>query len=122
MKGLKFINDPQSFESDAALVVHLSGICSKDELFKQLSNKLELPDYFGHNWDALSDCLRDFHWIEQQRIIIVHDDCPQLNENELSTYLQLLFEVVLDWKEGEGHSLDVVFPESARSLVERYRF
>lgn len=120
MKGLKFINSPQSFSSDAAFVVHLSGISSKDELFKQLSDKLEMPDYFGHNWDALSDCLRDFHWIEQQKIILAHDDFPQLNEHELSIYLQLLFEAVQDWKEGEEHILEVVFPESVRSLVEKY--
>jgi RNAse (barnase) inhibitor barstar len=117
MKDFKFINTPQSFGSDTAFVVHLSGISSKDELFKQLSVKLEMPDYFGHNWDALSDCLRDFHWIEQQKIILVHDDYPQLNEHELSTYLQVLFEAIQDWKEGEEHSLEVVFPESVRSLV-----
>ena len=122
MKDFKFINSPQSFGSDTAFVVHLSGINSKDELFKQLSVKLEMPNYFGYNWDALSDCLRDFHWIEQQKIILVHDDYPQLNEHELSTYLQVLFEAVQDWKEGEEHSLEVVFPESVRSLVEQHSF
>jgi RNAse (barnase) inhibitor barstar len=119
MKGLKFINSPQSFISDADFVVHLSGICNKDELFKQLSNKLEIPEYFGHNWDALSDCLRDFHWIEQLKIILVHDECPKLDEHELLTYLKVLIAAVQDWKEGEEHSLEVVFPESIRSLVEK---
>jgi RNAse (barnase) inhibitor barstar len=118
MKGLKFINSPQSFISDADFVVHLSGINDKEELFKQLSDRLEIPDYFGYNWDAMSDCLRDFHWIKQQKIILVHDDFPQLNEHELSAYLQILFEAVQDWKEGEEHSFEVVFPESVRSLVE----
>jgi len=120
MKGLKFINSPQTFIADADFVVHLSGISIKDELFKQLSVKLEIPEYFGHNWDALSDCLRDFHWIEQRRIILVHDECPRLDEHELSTYLQVLFEAVQDWKEGEEHSLEVVFPESVRSVIEQY--
>lgn len=120
MKGLKFIKNPQAFISDADFVAHLSGISSKDELLKQLSKKLNFPEYFGHNWDALSDCLRDFHWIEQQKIILVHDDCPQLNEHELSTYLQVLFEAVQDWKKGEEHSLETVFPESIRRLVKQY--
>jgi RNAse (barnase) inhibitor barstar len=112
MKGFKFINSPHLFISDVDFVVHLSGINSKEELFKQLSDKLEMPEYFGYNWDALSDCLRDFHWIEQQKIILVHDDFLLLNEHELSTYLQVLFEAVQDWKDGEEHSLEVVFPES----------
>jgi RNAse (barnase) inhibitor barstar len=120
MKGFNFINSPQSFISDGDFVVHLSGINSKEELFKQLSGKLEMPEYFGYNWDAISDCLRDFHWIEQQKIILVHDDLPLLNEHELSTYLQVLFEAVQDWKDGEEHSLEVIFSESVRSMVEQY--
>ena len=120
MKGFNFINSPQSFISDGDFVVHLSGINSKEELFKQLSGKLEMPEYFGYNWDAISDCLRDFHWIEQQKIILVHDDLPLLNEHELSTYLQVLFEAVQDWKDGEEHSLEVVFSESVRSMVEQH--
>jgi len=122
MKGIKFLNSPQSFSSNTAFVVHLSGISSKEELFKQFSNRIEMPDYFGHNWDALSDCLRDFHWIDKQQIILVHDDYPKLNENELLTYLQILFEAVQDWKEGEEHSFEVVFPESVKDLVEQHNF
>lgn len=120
MKGFNFINSPQSFISDVDFVAHLSGLNSEDELFKQLCVKLELPDYFGYNWDAVSDCLRDFHWIEQQKIILVHDDFPLLKEHELSTYLQVLFEAVQDWKDGEEHSLEVVFSESVRSVVEQH--
>jgi len=111
MQDFKFISNPQSFHSDAAFVVHLSGINSKEELLKQLKNKLEIPYYFGCNWDALFDCLKDFHWIEQQKIILVHDDCPNLNDHELLIYLQILSEVAQDWKKDEEHCLEVVFPE-----------
>lgn len=120
MKSFKFINSPQLFISNVDFVVHLSGINSKKELLKQLSNKLEMPEYFGYNWDALYDFLRDFHWIEQQKIILVHDDFPLLNEYELLTYLQVLSEAVQDWKDGEEHSLEVVFPESARNVIEQH--
>jgi RNAse (barnase) inhibitor barstar len=118
MKGFKFIDNPQSFISDVDFVAHLSGIKSEDELFKQLSDNLKLPNYFGYNWNSVYDCIRDFHWIEQKKIILVHDDFPQLNEHELSTYLQVLFEAVQDWKDGEEHSLEIAFPESVRSLIE----
>lgn len=118
MKAFKYLDSPQSFISDTDFVVHLSGINNKKELLKQLSGKLEMPEYFGYNWDALYDCLRDFHWIEQQKIILVHDDLPLLNEHELSTYLQVLLDAIQDWKDGEEHSLEVVFSESVRSVVE----
>src|SRR6187455_2351764 len=114
MKAIKFLNNPQSFNSETDFVVHLRGIKNKNELFKQLSIKLQLPEYFGFNWDALHECLRDFSWIKNQKIIIVHDDIPKLNENELSTYLEVLFDAVIDWKEGEVKSLEVVFPENIK--------
>lgn len=93
---------------------------SKEDLFKQLNEKLELPDYFGFNWDGLSDCLRDFHWIEQQGIVLVHDDFPKLDKRELEIYLQVLVNAVQDWKEGDEHFLEVVFSEKAKDLIPQY--
>jgi RNAse (barnase) inhibitor barstar len=42
-------------------VVHLdgSGIGSKETFLDAVSAALTFPDYFGHNWDALDECLRD---------------------------------------------------------------
>lgn len=34
-----------------------------DIFFKKVSKKLEFPDYFGYNWNALNDCLQDFSWL-----------------------------------------------------------
>ncbi|MFR9164902.1 MAG: barstar family protein [Dysgonomonas sp.] len=36
---------------------------------------MRFPNYFGFNWNALLDCLRDFDWIEEKYIILIHD-CP----------------------------------------------
>ncbi len=30
---------------------------------------------FGFNWGALSDCLRDFDWIEKKEIVLVTKNC-----------------------------------------------
>ena len=61
MQNIKFIKDIPSCNPRDAFIAWLPlNIHGKEELFIQLSNKLNLPDYFGFNWDALFDCLRDF--------------------------------------------------------------
>jgi hypothetical protein len=41
------------FEIDAG------AIGTKDLLMRALAGALKFPEYFGHNWDAVADCLRD---------------------------------------------------------------
>jgi hypothetical protein len=43
--------------------VDASVITNEEELFASLAAALRFPEYFGMNWDALDDCLRDLDWI-----------------------------------------------------------
>jgi RNAse (barnase) inhibitor barstar len=117
MQRIKFIDDTKSYNPKDVFVVHLSGIKSKEQLFSTLSHKLQFPDYFGANWDALFDCLRDFHWIKQKGIVLIHHELPALDKATLNIYLQTLIDAVQDWKEGEAHYLEIVFPEKIKNLI-----
>lgn len=94
-----------------------AGLASRNELFQTLGRELRLPAYFGENWDALSDCLRDLSWIGRERVVILHEDLPPLADRDLVTYLELLYECAKDWKQGEDHQLVVVFPEETHDSV-----
>ena len=95
-----------------------AGIVSKQQLLEVLARGLRFPDYFGYNWDALWDCLRDFHWMTERRVVIVHEELPTLLEHDLVIYLELLNDAVADWQPDEDHELVVVFPESVRAVIE----
>ncbi|MGW1890720.1 barstar family protein [Streptomyces sp. NPDC002004] len=45
----------------------LTGVADKDAFMARVSGTLELPGWFGRNWDALADCLTDLSWAEPAR-------------------------------------------------------
>jgi RNAse (barnase) inhibitor barstar len=114
-----FVLDVRTFEKNDALVARVAGdIRTSQQLFDLLYRLLTLPGYFGFNWNALFDCLRDFHWVNERNVVIVHDDWPSLAASEMKIYLEVLRDAVADWKPGEAHTLQVVFDEKDRTRIE----
>jgi RNAse (barnase) inhibitor barstar len=56
----------------------LSGCHDKDELLRRLVVSLELPASFGHNWNALADCLRDLRWIPAWGYVLLFEHADEL--------------------------------------------
>lgn len=94
------------------------GMQRTEDLFQVLYERAYLPGYFGFNWSALSDCLRDLGWSKQRVLTIVHEDVPQLPLVERRTYLDVLAECIKSWGPDGGHALRVVFPTGSRTEVE----
>lgn len=89
----------------------------KEELLNALFKQLQLPGYFGFNWDALSDCLRDFHWLQTRTVVLVHVDLPLLLPEERRTYFEILADAVHDWQADPNHDFRVVFPNAAQAEI-----
>ncbi|MFK4598789.1 barstar family protein [Streptomyces pristinaespiralis] len=103
----------------------------EDSAFQQFWECLKFPDYFGWNWDALYDCLRDLQWLSVDRYILIVESA----DNALSgdpVAREALFRAL--WRAGRRWSyikrpegvtrsnLSVVLTcneESASSLAER---
>jgi hypothetical protein len=119
----EYIKDIRSAEMEGALVARVSTkISGVDELMQILFVEMKFPGYFGFNWNALFDCLRDFHWVDGRRIILLHDVIPEISVHDLRTYFEVLRDSVMGWKAGEAHSLEVFFDESAKAYVESVLF
>jgi RNAse (barnase) inhibitor barstar len=115
-----FVDDlpPEEFES--ALVVQIPPwIVNKIELLQILAEGLNFPDYFGWNWDALDECLRDLSWIKSPYdIVLWHRGIPFMpGSDERATYLDILKVTVESWQLEREHRLTIVFPVSAEGEV-----
>ena len=121
----KFRFDHSPLEVSSALVAELpAGIKTKEALLDELYQRLSFPGYFGFNWDALVDCIRDLSWLPQGPVILMHRDLPLAGDvASQKTYLSILRSVVEKRGELPGgmrfRDLVVVFPPDTKEQVAR---
>jgi hypothetical protein len=77
------------------LVFRLNGRDLRDpaSLFRTFARELSFPAYFGHNWDALVDCLHDFHGPghgEDDVAILIEDADALLKVDFLGLFVSVL--------------------------------
>ncbi len=99
--------DTPSHDAEAFVVRVPAGLTSVEVLLQTLYEQARLPGYFGVNWDALSDCLRDLHWVACHEVVLLHADLPKLSRQDLRTYLDVPAECAASWTPGDEHSLKV---------------
>jgi Barstar (barnase inhibitor) len=59
-------------DGDIALVrLRGSEITGRHELMDGLAVGFSFPDYFGRNWDAVDECLRDLSWLPARGYVLV---------------------------------------------------
>jgi len=107
-----FSNNRISYDTAKVFYFRLTGeIYNVEQLLEALFWGLWLPGYFGFNWNALYDCLRNLSWIPDRKIVLLHDGLPKIDSLNLKVYLEVLRDAVLDWDENDEHMLEVVFKE-----------
>lgn len=93
-----FASGPPSADSASDLVIEVPrGIRDEAVLLDFYAAHLKFPDYFGKNWDALDECIRDLSWLQQTTLVVFHRDIPPLDSvKNQSIYLKILADTV-DW-------------------------
>jgi barstar (barnase inhibitor) len=120
--GIWFVEDFADVDATDARVVRIpAGLLHKRDLLTVLARDLDFPGYFGWNWDALEECLRDLKWIEYpRRILLIHDGLPfQPDWDNRATYLSIIKNAVAAWGPTQPHELIAVFRERDRDQVLR---
>jgi RNAse (barnase) inhibitor barstar len=64
-----------------------TAITGASTLFQEMARAFRFPDYFGHNWAALTDCLRDLRDREHARIALLWVEAGASVDADVQTFL-----------------------------------
>lgn len=88
-------------EGWATAVVDISDAAGKPAIMAAFADGLDLPSWFGANWDALEDMLRDLAWWpagSSGRLIFVRRDVAKAaTESDDATVLHDVLTTAVDW-------------------------
>lgn len=79
--------------------IDLQGARGKADVLARIAAALDFPAWFGHNWDALADCLADLGWLPPDAgYVFILEGCSG-REDALPILLEILEQAVADWLE-----------------------
>lgn len=86
---------------DYAIVrVDLAGCEDKATLMQRIAAAGRFPEWFGGNWDALADVLRDLSWLPAPGYLLLIENAAQwraANGGDFDTLLDILNEAAFEW-------------------------
>lgn len=115
-----YYNCLSEIDSSNSCSTYVDDIKNKTELLSLYSQSFKFPDYFGFNWDALTDflCYLD-DWLIEKKIIIIHKKTPQLGERDFKIYISVLYDVCEFWATyPDVLEFKVYFPIEYKSIIQ----
>lgn len=89
-----------------AMKVLRGGKCrTRAGLLAEFARVLDFPDYFGHNWDALEECLADLEWLPAKGYVLLLTEAELVlpeDEEDYATFLEVLNDAGEAWGSGQA--------------------
>ena len=76
-------------------------------LFAEFARAMKFPDYFGHNWDALEECLADLEWLPAKGYVVLITEAGSVLPNddaEYENFLEILSDAGEVWGNGQAEA------------------
>ena len=84
----------------AVVRTNLSDCENKAEFLRRIASAMTFPDWFGHNWDALTDCLTDLSWLPAEGYVVILKHADRFRvaaEADFVTALDVFQEAARGW-------------------------
>jgi RNAse (barnase) inhibitor barstar len=93
-------------------------LLSPAALFQIFQTAFRFPDYFGHNWDALDECLNDLEWLEAGGYLLGIDVAERivLAGPDFGTFITILERTAREWGKGRSEGEFAASPKSFHVL------
>jgi RNAse (barnase) inhibitor barstar len=91
--------------------VSLEKITGEKDLLSCIGNAMEFPNYYGMNWDAFEECLRDMEWCPAKGYVLILDSSTSLWHSYVQSAGKLIESWLFaaqEWSE-ENISLHLIF-------------
>ena len=84
----------------ALVAIDFKGCADKADALDRFAQALRFPDWFGANWDALADCLRDLSWWPATGYVLLLDHVDDWREHapaDCDVVIDILNDVAESW-------------------------
>lgn len=74
----------------------------KADMLAGLAKVFQFPSWFGHNWDALADCLDDLEWLRKPGYVLVLENPAGMSNaapKDFALMLDILADAARKWRE-----------------------
>ncbi|GIV09501.1 MAG: hypothetical protein KatS3mg019_1592 [Fimbriimonadales bacterium] len=95
------VREQESFYQMVIRILHGNKCTTKRSLLRKFARVLEFPPYFGHNWDALDECLADLaDWLPANGYVLLFLNSDQLlagSEEDFKSLIEVLQTAAEEW-------------------------
>ncbi len=102
MDGEAALIDAAEHNGYGVFRVDLAQATTKAAMLDAIARAMNFPEWFGHNWDALMDCLADMGWQPAEGYVVILEHCDGIHGHVEADFVQTLqvFESAAgEWRE-----------------------
>ena len=88
----------------AVIRIDIGHAHDKKDFLNDVSKAMKFPDWFGGNWDALADCLKDLSWLQAKGWVVILEKSKHFcagHRHEFEEAMDVMAEAAANWR-GRG--------------------